>query len=107
MATEVQIYGTDWCRLTFGVREFLMKSRVGYDYFDIDGDAQADEFVRIMSDGRRRYPMVVVGQRVIINPTLAELQTVLDQNGVDRRHVSRTTARRSATREQPLSAEKA
>jgi len=107
MATEVQIYGTGRCRLTLGVREFLMKSRVRYDYFDIDGDSQADEFVRIMNDGRRRYPVVVVGHRVIINPTLEELQTVLDRNGVDRRRVSRTTTRRSVTREQPLSAEKA
>ena len=47
------------------------------------------------------------GQRVIINPTLTELQALLDQSGVERRRLSRTTARRSVTREQPLSAEKA
>jgi hypothetical protein len=84
MASDIRVYGSDWCRLTFAVREFLMKSRVRYDYFDIDGDSQADQFVRMMNDGRRRYPMVVAADCALVNPTLAELQTLLDLIGVGR-----------------------
>ena len=36
MATETQVYGTDWCRLTFGVREYLTNARLAYDYHDVD-----------------------------------------------------------------------
>ena len=75
---SIEVYGTDWCRLTFVVREFLMRSRVEYDYYNIDRDATAQDFVMSMNDGRRRFPMVVVGQRILSSPTLAELQKLLD-----------------------------
>jgi hypothetical protein len=71
--------GADWCGLTRGVREFLMNSRIPYDYYDIEEDLRADEFVRFMNDGRRRFPMVVVEEEVVTNPTLKELQRVLSE----------------------------
>jgi glutaredoxin len=74
------VYGTECCRLTVGVREYLADSRLTYDYYDVDRDAGADEFVLAMNDGRRRLPMVVVHERVITNPTVAELQRVLDEH---------------------------
>ena len=77
---RMQVYGTDWCRLTFVVREYLTRSRVEYDYYNIDDDANAHDFVVSMNDGRRRFPMVVIEERVLTNPTLAELQKLLDDN---------------------------
>jgi mycoredoxin len=85
METVIRVYGTDWCRLTFGVREYLMRSRVEYDYFDIDRDPIANEFVRAMNDGRQRYPMVVIADETVTNPTLAELRTLLARNRVEGR----------------------
>src|SRR5262249_49069163 len=78
MARGIQVHGTDWCTLTFGVREYLTNARVAYDYQDIDRDRQADELVVAMMDGRRRFPVVVVHERVLTNPTRAELQRTLD-----------------------------
>jgi mycoredoxin len=77
MATEIQVYGTDWCRLTFGVREYLTNSRVDYDYIDIDRDPQGDEFVRTINDGKLRYPVVVIAEQTVTNPTLADLGRML------------------------------
>jgi glutaredoxin len=79
MTSRIQVYGTNWCRLTFGLREYLMHSGVDYDYFDIDGDSSADEFVRTMNDGKRKYPMVVIAERIVANPTFAELQRIIDE----------------------------
>ena len=79
--TSIQVYGTDWCRLTFGVREFLINSRVDYDYFDIERDPLADEFVRTVNDGRQRLPVVVVENHRVTNPTLAELDALLRDYG--------------------------
>jgi len=35
-----------------------------------------------MNDGRRRFPLVVVEERVLVNPTLNELRQVLDEHRV-------------------------
>jgi glutaredoxin len=79
MTPTIHVYGTDWCRLTFAVREHLMQLQVEYDYFDIERDPRADEFVRAMHDGRRRHPIVVIGAHIVTNPTLTELRRALDQ----------------------------
>ena len=79
MANEIQVYGTDWCGLTFNVREVLLKSRIAYDYYNIEQDPSADEFVRAMNGGRRRFPLVVVEEELITNPTLKVLQRVLSE----------------------------
>jgi glutaredoxin len=82
MASDIQVYGTDWCGLTFGVREYLTKSHLTYDYYNIERDPQAQEFVLAMNDGRRRLPMVVIQERIITNPTVAELQRVIDEHRI-------------------------
>ena len=78
MASEIQVYGADWCDLTFGVREYLTNARVAYDYHDIDRDPEANDLALVLTDGRRRFPLVVVHERVLTNPSLVELQRVLD-----------------------------
>ena len=82
MANGIQVYGTDWCGVTFGVREYLTNSRIPYDYHNIEQDKDADEFVRAMGDGRRRFPLIVLEERVLTSPTLNELQHVLDEHRV-------------------------
>ena len=56
MASDIEVYGTDWCGLTFGVREYLTNSRLAYDYYDVDRDTRAQEYVLAMNDGKRRLP---------------------------------------------------
>jgi len=82
MATEIQVYGTDWCGLTFGVREYLTNARLTYDYHDVDREPQAEELMLALTDGRRRFPVVVVRKRVLTNPTRGELQRVLDDHRI-------------------------
>jgi len=52
MANGIQVYGTDWCGVTFGVREYLTNSRIPYDYHNIEQDQDADEFVRAIVGDR-------------------------------------------------------
>jgi glutaredoxin len=82
MASDIQVYGTDWCGLTYGVRRYLIAGRFEYDYFNIDHDEAAEEFVLATNHGRRRFPIVVIEDRVMTNPTVAELRRVLDQHGM-------------------------
>jgi glutaredoxin len=82
MASDIQVYGTDWCGLTNGVRRYLTAGHFEYDYFNIDDDHTAEEFVLATNHGRRRFPIVVIEDRVVTNPTVAELRRVLDQHGM-------------------------
>ena len=82
MATEIQVYGTDWCGLTHAVREYLTNARLPYDYFDIERDTDAREFVVAMNDGRYRFPLVVVEEQVVLEPTVATLRRVLGEHGI-------------------------
>lgn len=82
MAGEIQVYGAEWCGLTYRVREYMMNARVKYEYFDIERDADAQELVLSMNDGECRLPVVIVEERVVIGPTTAELQQVLDEQGI-------------------------
>jgi glutaredoxin len=87
MASDIQVYGTDWCGLTYGVRRYLTEGHFDYDYFNIDDDHAAEAFVVATNDGRRRFPIVVVEDRVVTEPTVAELRRVLDQHGMRSRRV--------------------
>ncbi len=82
MTSDIHVYGTDWCGLTFTVRKYLMISRLAYRFHDIDRDRDAEAFVLTVHDGRRRSPVVVVGETVLTQPTIAELQHVLDDQDV-------------------------
>jgi glutaredoxin-related protein len=78
MTNGIQVYGTDWCGLTFGVREYLTNSRIPYDYYNIEQDLRANDFVLAMSDGRRRFPLVVVEERILTSPTLGDLRQLVE-----------------------------
>ena len=82
MASDIQVYGTDWCGLTYGVRRYLTEGQFDYDYFNIDDDHAAEAFVLATNHGRRRFPIVVIEDRVVITPSVAELRRVLDQHGM-------------------------
>ena len=93
MASDIQVYGADWCGLTRGLREYLMNSRIDYDYFDVDRDDEAQQFVLAMNEGRRRFPVVVVQEQVVTQPTIAALRSVIDEHALEptiRSHARRT-----------------
>jgi len=82
VTSDIQVYGTTWCSLTYRVREYLMHARLTYRFLDIDHDHTAQEFVLSAMNGRRRFPLVVVGDDVIPDPTISELRRVLDAHRI-------------------------
>ena len=82
MDSEIQVYGTSWCGLTFRVREYLMKAHLTYEFFDIERDPKAREFVWAMTDGHLRFPLVVIEHQLVTEPTVAELQRVIDAHEI-------------------------
>jgi len=82
VTSAIQVYGTGWCGLTYRVREYLMNARLAYEFFDIDHDKKAIEFVLATTNGQRRFPLVVVENDVMTVPTIPQLQRVLDAHDI-------------------------
>jgi glutaredoxin len=78
----IRVYGTGWCGLTYRVREYLINARLAYEFFDIDHDQNAHEFVLAETEGQRRFPLVVVEDDVMTVPTIPQLQRVLDAHEI-------------------------
>jgi hypothetical protein len=60
-----------------------MNARLEYDFFDIDRHPGADEFVRSLHGGARRYPVVVFHGEILTNPTVTELGQRLRAHGLE------------------------
>ena len=82
MASEIKVYGTDWCGLTYNLRKYLLDARLAYDFHDIERDEEACAGMLEITAGRRRFPLVVVNEEVLDNPSRGELQRVLDDYGL-------------------------
>ena len=98
MASDIQVYGTNWCSVTFGVREYLMRVRMTYEYHDIDRDPVAERFVLAANEGRRRFPVIVVRDQIVTHPTVAALRRLLEQEDILPPLAARTTEAAGVTR---------
>ena len=82
MASEVHLYGTGWCGLTKGLQGFLESKGVAYAYHDVEADPKAEQAILDMNGGKRKFPMVTVGDQVLKNPPFERLEASLRENGV-------------------------
>jgi len=82
MESDIQVYGTGWCGQTYALRKYLIDARVPYEYFDIEDDEDAWQFVVDMNNGRQRFPLVVIEHRVMLQPTIELLERVLSEHGI-------------------------
>jgi glutaredoxin len=73
---EVELYGTDWCEQTCRVREGLDRRGIPYRYVNVARDRQAEAWLRERGGGWLRTPTLRVGQRLIPEPTDADLRFV-------------------------------
>jgi mycoredoxin len=78
---EVMVFGTGWCGATQIVRRFLDRVGVSYDYRDIDTDEKAAGQVRGWASGNTSHPTVQIGDQILIEPSVSELEWVLRQCG--------------------------
>ena len=86
IATKVEIYGTDWCGLTQRFRDDLEAAHVPFNYYNIERDSEAEWQVIEMNGGKRKFPMVVVGDKAMKRPSSEELSEALHQPGILEQH---------------------
>ena len=79
---DVTVYGTNWCAQTQRARRLLDRYGIPYTYRNIDEDPEAAQQVRWWTGGYESHPTIQVGGDILVEPTTAELQWALSQNGL-------------------------
>ena len=79
-AGPVVVYGTRWCAQSQLVRRYLQRLGVPYEYVDLEANPAAAARLRWLTGSVSR-PTVVVGDELLVEPTLDELQWALSHGG--------------------------
>ena len=76
-AEKIVIYGADWCPTTLRALAHLEDKGIPFQYIDIEKDEQAAQWVREQNGGKERKPTIRIGQRVLVEPSNAELDRAI------------------------------
>lgn len=77
IGTGVKLVGSRFSPDTRRLRDFLARNRIPSRWIDVEEDASAEALLRMAGVSARETPVVVCGDRVLRNPTNAELAAAL------------------------------
>lgn len=60
MASQITVYGADWCGDTVRTLRHLDQKGVEYDYVDVDENSDGEKKVIEFNKGKRRIPLVEI-----------------------------------------------
>ncbi len=71
---EIKLYGAEWCPDCHRSRNYLDSQSVAYEYVNVDGDDEAQAYVKQVNDNRLIIPTIVFPDgSVLVEPSNAEL----------------------------------
>jgi glutaredoxin len=76
MLHTVKVYGLNRCPQTLRATNLLRELGIGFDFFDLDTDRHARAWVQ-WKNGSIITPTIMIGLRVLVNPTTDELRDAL------------------------------
>lgn len=79
--SDVVVYGTSWCGMSQMIRRYLEKMDIPYEYFDLEVNPDSVKKLRWITGGYAHHPTVVVAGQALIEPSMEELETVLERSG--------------------------
>ncbi len=77
----VVVYGTRWCAASQMVRRHLDRLGVPYRWVDLELEPGAARDVAWLTGGYVSHPTVSVGGQLLVEPSLAELDSALARSG--------------------------
>jgi mycoredoxin len=80
--TEIVVYGRRWCALSQMVRRYLDRLGIPYEYVDLDLHPEVEARLSWMTGGHVRTPTVYLGDEVLVQPTIRELEWELTRKGL-------------------------
>ena len=70
----IKVYGATWCPDCRRSKAFLEEHQVPYQWIDVDQDAEAQEYVRQVNNGRRIIPTILFPDgSILVEPGNAQL----------------------------------
>ena len=70
----IKLYGAEWCPDCHRSRNYLDSQSVAYEYINVDGDDDAQNYVKQVNDNRLIIPTIVFPDgSVLVEPSNAEL----------------------------------
>ena len=82
MATEIVMYGSDWCGFTVRAKRQLDEWGVAYRYVDVDQTPDGEELLSKWSNGPAIRPALDLGDEVLVNPAAEVLRAKLTERGL-------------------------
>jgi glutaredoxin len=73
----VDLYATRWCGHSQQVRRYLERNRIPYRFIDLERDPEAVRRLQWLTGGSASHPTVVLGDEVLVEPSIAELDQAL------------------------------
>jgi len=82
MATEIIVYGSDWCPHTQRMLRKLTALNVPFRYVDVDQDPADEQRIADWNNGRSIRPTLDIGGDIFVAPDGSELDEELKQRGL-------------------------
>lgn len=79
-ANVLTVYGAEWCEDTQRSLRHLRRIGVDHEYFDVDADEAALARAKSLNNGRRRTPVIEIGDEVLVEPGIGDLTEALIRN---------------------------
>lgn len=73
----ITMYSTPWCGYCRRLKRQFEEAGIAYREIDVDATPGYDERIIEASGGYRTVPTVEVGGRMLVNPTLKEVEEAL------------------------------
>ncbi len=80
--SKLQLYGTDWCTKSSAIRNYLQSKWIEFDDFNVELDAEAEQRVRALYDGKLKFPTVIYDSEHLKNPKIPELNAFLKKHNI-------------------------
>jgi mycoredoxin len=81
-AVPVVVYGRRWCASSQMVRRYLDRMGLAYEYVDLDLNPETEARLRWLTGSRVHSPVVYIGGKLLVQPSIRELQWTLRKGGV-------------------------
>ena len=74
---DIKLFGADWCPDCQRAKAFLKEHQIGYDFIDVDDNAEAAALVEQINKGKRIIPTLLIDDQAYTNPDNGILRDVL------------------------------
>ena len=80
----ITVYGRPGCAISQMVRRWLDRRGIPYQYVDVERNPEARRRLEWLTGGRVRSPTVVIGDDVLVQPTIQELEWAIRRSRLGR-----------------------